>query len=350
MPTVLVVDDSVSVRKVVERTLVTKRFDVFAAASGKEAIEQITRMKPDVVVCDVIMPDMDGYQICEFIKTHAELSRTPVLLMSGIVNSMVLERAAAVRSDEVMRKPFTPEELSSKIDSLLESVQAYAPAEPAPSMVQSPAAALMEAAPPLAVSPLVIAAPVVAAAPMEADLPPAVSPVVAAAPMEADLPPAVSPVLAAAPVIAPPPPVVSPLAATAPVEAPAPPVVSPVKALPSGADLKGVLGKLAALPAVALSVIVDREGFLIESAGEMMLEADVAGALAACLAESSEGVGRELRLGRFQSIILEYETGLVLLHGLDSTAMLAMVLRDAAVLGKVRYYVKKALPELLAAL
>ena len=333
MPRVLVVDDSLSVRKVVERALMTRRIDVLSAASGKEAIEQIGREEPDLVVCDVIMPDMDGYQICEFIKTHAELSRTPVLLMSGIVNSMVLERAAAVRSDEVMRKPFTPEELSSKIDSLLESVQAYAPAEPAPSMVQSPAAALMEAAPPLAVSPLVIAAPVVAAAPMEADLPPAVSPV-----------------LAAAPVIAPPPPVVSPLAATAPVEAPAPPVVSPVKALPSGADLKGVLGKLAALPAVALSVIVDREGFLIESAGEMMLEADVAGALAACLAESSEGVGRELRLGRFQSIILEYETGLVLLHGLDSTAMLAMVLRDAAVLGKVRYYVKKALPELLAAL
>src|SRR6266849_3025000 len=145
MPTVLVVDDSVSVRKVVERTLVTKRFDVFAAASGKEAIEQITRVRPDVVVCDVIMPDMDGYQICEFVKTHAELSRTPVLLMSGIVNSMVLERAAAVRSDEVMRKPFTPEELSSKIDSLLESVQAYAPAEPAPSVGQSPGAAPIEA-------------------------------------------------------------------------------------------------------------------------------------------------------------------------------------------------------------
>ena len=109
-----------------------------------------------------------------------------------------------------------------------------------------------------------------------------------------------------------------------------------MRALPSGADLKRVLGKLAALPAVVLAVLVDREGFLIESAGEMILEADVAGAPAACLAESSEGVGRELRRGRFQSIILEYETGLVLLHGLDSMAMLAVVLRDAAVPGEVR--------------
>jgi predicted regulator of Ras-like GTPase activity (Roadblock/LC7/MglB family) len=207
-----------------------------------------------------------------------------VLLISGIVNSSVLERAAAVRSDDVMRKPFTADELLSKIEGLL---------MPAPSVASAPATPPVE---------LVNAS-------IET---PAVPAVVAAT------------------------------------ESPAPSSAS--EALSAAADLKTLLGKLAALPGVALSVLVDREGFLIESAGEMLLEAEVAGALASCLAESSEGIGRELGQGNLQGMILEYESGLVLLNGVDSTAMLAVVLRDPAVLGKVRYYVKKLLPQLLGAL
>jgi len=115
MPKVLVVDDSLSVRKVVQRALESKRIEVLSAASGSEAIEQISREAPDLIVCDVIMPDMDGYQICDFVKKHPTLGRTPVLLISGIVNSTVLERAAKVRSDDVMRKPFAADELLHRI-------------------------------------------------------------------------------------------------------------------------------------------------------------------------------------------------------------------------------------------
>jgi CheY-like chemotaxis protein len=119
MPKVLVVDDSLSVRKVVQRALESKRIEVLSAASGNEAMEQIAREAPDLIVCDVIMPDMDGYQICDFVKKHPTLGHTPVLLISGIVNSTVLERAAKVRSDDVMRKPFAADELLHRIESLL---------------------------------------------------------------------------------------------------------------------------------------------------------------------------------------------------------------------------------------
>ena len=84
MPKVLVVDDSLSVRKVVQRALESKRIEVLSAASGSEAMEQIAREAPDLIVCDVIMPDMDGYQICDFVKKHPTLGGTPVLLISGI--------------------------------------------------------------------------------------------------------------------------------------------------------------------------------------------------------------------------------------------------------------------------
>ena len=73
MAKVLVVDDSVSVRKVVERALAGRQIQVVSAASGSEAIERIEREEPDVVVCDVVMPDKDGYEICEFVKSHPRL-------------------------------------------------------------------------------------------------------------------------------------------------------------------------------------------------------------------------------------------------------------------------------------
>src|SRR4029077_2874501 len=85
MAKVLVVDDSLSVRKVVERALIGRQIEVVCAATGTEALERFEHEAPDLVVCDVVMPDRDGYEICEFVKRHPRLGQTPVLLMSGIV-------------------------------------------------------------------------------------------------------------------------------------------------------------------------------------------------------------------------------------------------------------------------
>src|SRR5580765_445406 len=112
-------------------------------------------------------------------------------------------------------------------------------------------------------------------------------------------------------------------------------------------DAKSVLSRLAAVPGVALAVLVDREGFLIESAGDMVLEAEAAGALAGCLAEASEAIGRELSQGPLVGLIAEYEAGLVLVNMADSGAMLATVLCDPAALDRARHDVKKTLSDLL---
>ena len=298
MPKVLVVDDSLSVRKVVQRALESKRIEVLSAASGSEALEQIARETPDLIVCDVIMPDMDGYQICDFVKKHPTLGHTPVLLISGIVNGTVLERAAKVRSDDVMRKPFAADELLHRIESLLPVASRAAAAAPA-------------------------VAPAPAAAP--APIPVAVAP----APAAATERPAPQP-RRLAPVVA------EPVAVVAPASAPGP-------------DLKTLLAGVAELAGVSLTALIDREGALMEVAGGLLPEAELAGALAACLVESTAGVGRALTQGRLQSLILEYDAGVVLLNAVGAGAMLAVVLGDPAVLGKVRYHVKKALPDLVRA-
>ncbi len=284
MPKVLVVDDSLSVRKVVQRALESRRIEVLSAASGTEALEQIGREAPDLIVCDVIMPDMDGYQICDFVKKHPTLGHTPVLLISGIVNGTVLERAAKVRSDDVMRKPFAAEELLQRIESFLNAQSRTPSASPLP------------------------AAPASVTAPVERP--------------------------------------------AAPVERPAPVVDRPAVALESAAlsvDLKALLDGVAQLPGVSLTALIDREGALMEAAGGLLPEATLAGALAACLVDSTVGVGQALAQGRLQSVILEYDAGVVLLNGVGEGAMLAVVLGDPAVLGKVRYHVKKALPDLVRA-
>jgi CheY-like chemotaxis protein/predicted regulator of Ras-like GTPase activity (Roadblock/LC7/MglB family) len=129
MPKVLVVDDSLSVRKVVERALEPRQIEVVTASSGAEALERLEREQPDVVICDVVLPDKDGYEVCQFVRAHARLGRTPVLLISGIVDERVRERAAQVRSNGVMFKPFSADTLVRKVDELLAVRVGGVPAE-----------------------------------------------------------------------------------------------------------------------------------------------------------------------------------------------------------------------------
>jgi CheY-like chemotaxis protein/predicted regulator of Ras-like GTPase activity (Roadblock/LC7/MglB family) len=131
MPKVMVVDDSLSVRKVVERALAPRQIEVVAASSGAEALERLEREQPDVVICDVVLPDKDGYEVCAFVRSHARLGRTPVLLISGIVDEKVRERAAQVRSTDVMFKPFSADSLVRKVDELLAARVVSAPAQAA---------------------------------------------------------------------------------------------------------------------------------------------------------------------------------------------------------------------------
>src|SRR5688572_31159758 len=155
MAKVLVVDDSLSVRKVVERALVGRHIEVVCAATGSEALERIERDEPDVVVCDVVMPDKDGYEICDFVKRHPRLARTPVLLMSGIVNDDVRERAARVHSADVLSKPFAADDLLRRLEMLLATVPPPPPPPPAPVELSPPppVAAPLVALPPLATAP-----------------------------------------------------------------------------------------------------------------------------------------------------------------------------------------------------
>jgi predicted regulator of Ras-like GTPase activity (Roadblock/LC7/MglB family) len=118
----------------------------------------------------------------------------------------------------------------------------------------------------------------------------------------------------------------------------------------SSQDLRTSLGQLTAIPGVVVAALVDREGFLVESAGAVPEEAELTWALAAAAAQSASAIGQELNQGLFQAMILESEGGVVLLHAVGPRTMLAVVLADPTALGKVRYSIKRALPDLLRCL
>ena len=118
-PTVYFIDDSATMREVIKIAFRKENIQVVTCPSVTAAIEQFGALRPDAVISDVIMPDRDGYELCSYVKGHAELAKTPVILMSGVVNRSVAEKATVVHADELLRKPFQPQELVARVKKLL---------------------------------------------------------------------------------------------------------------------------------------------------------------------------------------------------------------------------------------
>ena len=118
-PTVYFIDDSATMREVIKIAFRKENIHVVTCPDAATAMAQFGEMAPDAVITDVIMPDKDGYEVCQFIKQHEKLGRTPVILMSGVVNRTVAEKAMAVKADELIRKPFQPQDLIARVKNLL---------------------------------------------------------------------------------------------------------------------------------------------------------------------------------------------------------------------------------------
>src|ERR1700686_2131215 len=88
-PTVYFIDDSATMREVIKIAFRRENINVVTCADAAAALGQFQEHPPDVVITDVIMPDQDGYSVCSQIKQSEIYSKTPVILMSGVVNKSV---------------------------------------------------------------------------------------------------------------------------------------------------------------------------------------------------------------------------------------------------------------------
>lgn len=144
-PTVYFIDDSATMREVIKIAFRRENIQVVTCPDAATALQQFEETPPDAVITDVIMPDKDGYEVCSHIKQHPKFAATPVILMSGIVNKSVADKAIAVKADELIRKPFQPQELITRVKGLL---------QPKPAAGESPATPPRPYGQPAGVNPL----------------------------------------------------------------------------------------------------------------------------------------------------------------------------------------------------
>jgi CheY-like chemotaxis protein len=166
-PTVYFIDASATRREVIKIAFRRENINVITCADAASALAQFEQNRPDVVITDVIMPDQDGYSVCSQIKQHPEFCNTPVVLMSGVVNKSVADKAVSVKADELIRKPFQPQDLIGRVKSLLNPKSAN-PSPVAERATSSNALSDLFSPPPVPVVPRPVAPPAPAATPESA--------------------------------------------------------------------------------------------------------------------------------------------------------------------------------------
>jgi CheY-like chemotaxis protein len=115
--TVMIIDDSIVIRKMIEIALEDEDYNIITAISGKEGLEAIEKEKPNLVILDMMLPDMNGIEVLKTIKTEKKL---PVIMLSGKDSPQLIETAKEVGVDDFLPKPFRDEELVEKVKTLIE--------------------------------------------------------------------------------------------------------------------------------------------------------------------------------------------------------------------------------------
>ena len=140
--TLLLADDSVTIQRVIELTFANEDIRVVSTGDGEAAMRQVAAERPDIVLADVGMPKMDGYQVATAIKQTPALKDIPVLLLTGAFEPIDEARARASGCDGILVKPFEPQQLVGRVKELLAGTRTSAlwPANlPTPEPASAPA-------------------------------------------------------------------------------------------------------------------------------------------------------------------------------------------------------------------
>lgn len=122
MKKVLIVDDDRVTLTMFEQILSNSGYEVISAKDGEEGYERALEVKPDLLISDMLIPKVDGLQLCKRIKENPALSHTKVILMTGVYKGMIFRfDAKEVGADDFVEKPFEKDDLIKRIESLIGS-------------------------------------------------------------------------------------------------------------------------------------------------------------------------------------------------------------------------------------
>ncbi|MBN2108197.1 MAG: response regulator [Deltaproteobacteria bacterium] len=141
--TILVVDDSPTIRKLVSMTLESRGYCVVVACDGVDGLAKMQEGVPDLILSDISMPRLDGYQFCKVVKSNKETKHIPVIMLSGNDGLFDKVRGKMAGSANYITKPFEPNHLVKEIEKFVKTDRAPAPPPPAKksAAAQAPATA-----------------------------------------------------------------------------------------------------------------------------------------------------------------------------------------------------------------
>ena len=119
MTKVVIAEDEPDIRDLIKFTLQFAGYEVFAGGNGEEGYELAKREKPDLVLMDVRMPRMTGYEACRKIKSDPELKHIPVIFLSAKGQDSEIQSGLDAGAEEYLLKPFAPDQLTERVRAVL---------------------------------------------------------------------------------------------------------------------------------------------------------------------------------------------------------------------------------------
>ncbi len=118
---VLVADDDKNIINIIRYSLDSDQFEILEAANGKEALGMVFARSPDILILDIMMPEMDGYRVCEELRKHDSTKDLPIIILSAKASVDDKVKAMGLGIDDYMIKPFDPRELEARIKMRLKT-------------------------------------------------------------------------------------------------------------------------------------------------------------------------------------------------------------------------------------
>ena len=119
MAKILIAEDERDIRDLITFTLRFAGYEVFAAGNGEEAVELAPKVNPDLILMDVRMPRMTGYEACKVIKSNAELRDIPIVFLSAKGQESEIQQGLDAGAEEYLLKPFAPDQLTTRVKAIL---------------------------------------------------------------------------------------------------------------------------------------------------------------------------------------------------------------------------------------
>lgn len=119
MAKILIAEDERDIRDLIAFTLRFAGHEVFTAANGEEAVETAPRVNPDLILMDVRMPRMTGYEACRVLKASPDLKDIPVVFLSAKGQESEIQQGLDAGAEDYLLKPFAPDQLTTRVKSIL---------------------------------------------------------------------------------------------------------------------------------------------------------------------------------------------------------------------------------------